>query len=117
MYNLEVQTQQRFYNEAQEHLMQSFKEEYLYDKFKVGNGVKDKNRLEHSMIMSETLCTSNCEIINFIQDKIEGLLEGCHTPRKRFNETISIFEKNYNHKPKRIPYTIDSKMFWTEAVW
>lgn len=115
-YNLNTLNRNRFFEEAEQTLMDSFKKNYFYKHYKIGDGKEDLDKIEHAINMRRIMCSSNCEIINYIQDKIEGKLIGTKKKKNSLLEVIDISNlakyptiQNNNH--------FNTTMFWTEVSW
>ena len=52
------------------------KRKIIYTHYRVGGDV-EKDRWMHAYLMQETLCTTNCEIVDYIWMKINGELDDC----------------------------------------
>ena len=74
VYNLEDQTALKYYKKHKEYLLDISNKEYINKYFLVGEKINKKEQ-QFSLIMTELLCTENCEIINYINDKLNGRLE------------------------------------------
>jgi len=119
VYNLDIQSQNRYYNSAQEKIKEEFKKYYFNKNFKVGEGIKDFDEVKYAITMSNILCTDNCEIINYVQDKLDGLLENCGIKKKNRNffETIQLTEQNCCNQSTPLPIVVDAQMKWSEVTW
>lgn len=75
--------QQNFLNLSQENYFDKFEQDllnqadllYLNKKFGIGKDV-DKDKLRHSQMFHNILCTNECELIDWVWKKINGDLEG-----------------------------------------
>lgn len=75
--------QQNFLNLSQENYFDKFEQDllnqadllYLNKKFGIGKDV-DKDKLRHSQMFHNILCTDECELIDWVWKKINGDLEG-----------------------------------------
>jgi hypothetical protein len=75
--------QQNFLNLSQENYFDKFEKDllkqadllYLNKKFGIGKDV-DKDKLRHSQMFHNILCTDECELIDWVWKKINGDLEG-----------------------------------------
>lgn len=69
-----IYTNKQNYLEKSEQMLLNFSDAYFNKKrFMLGNGV-DKDKLIFYMQINDSLCTENCEMIKFINDKISGKL-------------------------------------------
>ena len=74
LYNLENQTVLSYYAKHQERLLVLSDKEYIYNYFLAGKKINKKEQ-RFSFIMEEILKTQNCELINYINDKLKVNLE------------------------------------------
>ena len=112
-YNIEYIDKDSLYCENQNVLKREFKDYYLENHFKIGTyRDKDMLEIEHALIMSRILSLDNCTIMNYVQDKLEGVLDQDH-----YEEYAPNKEKDTNWYKPHFPETIETKMFWTEVTW
>jgi hypothetical protein len=69
IYNIENQTAFNYYKKHRDEFLCSIDKEYVNKYFLIGEKINKKEQ-QFSQIMMEMLCTENCELINFINDKI-----------------------------------------------
>lgn len=119
-YSLQILNSEKYSQEFEENILYSF-DNYIYKKhFRVGEGIKDEKELKHNLIFSRILCEDNCEIINYIQDKIMGKLEDCTKNKKNISQTLIKFSKCNSSKIVCLHNNNsinNCKIFWTEANW
>lgn len=72
--SINSKTQENYFDKSKEQLICFANKEKLKINFKLGNGA-DKDKVRHNQILYSILCTDNCEIVDYIWDKIEGKLE------------------------------------------
>jgi hypothetical protein len=112
-YSLEILDSEKYSRDFQENILYSF-DSYIYkEHFRVGEGIKDDKELKHSLIFSRILCTDNCEISNYIQDKIEGKLESCNKKKKK-KLISSIFNFCQQESCSADEF---SSVAWTKSLW
>lgn len=75
IYNIEYQTTLNYYKKHIGILLSMSDKEYISSYFLIGekdnkNKTVNKKEQQFSMVMTEMLCTENCELINYINDKI-----------------------------------------------
>lgn len=73
--SIKTLNQENYYDAFKKTLLTEADKEQLYNKFKLGVG-SDIERRRHAQMFYDILCTDNCEIIDWVWDKIEGKLEG-----------------------------------------
>lgn len=66
---------QKYLEKAQDTLQHQAHLNYLKEHFRVGNDF-DKHKFIFSYLYSKSLCTDDCEVINWVDRKIRGKLEG-----------------------------------------
>lgn len=71
VYSLETQSAFRYYAEHREKLKNFSDREYANTYFLIGEKI-NKREQNFSQVMVEFLCTENCELINYINDKLNG---------------------------------------------
>ena len=86
-YSLNILDSEKYQKEFEDNIIYSF-EQYIYkEHFRLGNGIENEDELKHNLILSRILCEDNCEIVNYIQDKLEGKLE--ISPKKKKRKKLS----------------------------
>jgi len=90
-----------YLEKAEKNLLQ-MSDAYFFDKhFKIGEGVNE-DKMSFYYKMHRLLCTDDCEMIEFIQDKIEGKLEeSCgikRKPKQTISEVMKIAEEHFEDK-------------------
>lgn len=80
--NISYTNRQTYLDKSLEMLL-SLSDAYFYkNKFLLGEGA-DKDKVLFYMQMSNSLCTDNCEMIKFIEDKIKGeVKKSCKTSKE-----------------------------------
>ena len=71
VYSLETQTPYKHYKKHRENILYLADKEYMYSHFFIGEKVNKKEQI-FSNIMLEILCTDNCELLQFLDDKLQG---------------------------------------------
>ena len=66
-------TQEAYLDSAQEYLIRSADLYYLDKKFGMGENL-DKDKIRHSQLFYNILCTEECEIVDWVSKKINGEL-------------------------------------------
>lgn len=114
-YSLELLDSDKYLEEFEENILNSFDAFYKREYFRIGDGVEDINRLKHDLVFYRILQEDNCDIVNYIQDKIEGKLENCNKKkkRKRISESLEDFQRENNCEQNEALQEI----FWTNVEW
>lgn len=73
LYNLENNSAFNYYVKHRTNLLHLSDKEYINTYFLIGEKVNIKEQM-FSQVMLELLCTENCELINYINDKLNGKL-------------------------------------------
>jgi hypothetical protein len=72
--SIKVLSQDNYYDSFKKQLVSEAGKEFLHNNFKLGAGA-NKDKVRHAQMFYDMLCTDNCEIIDWVWDKIEGKLE------------------------------------------
>ena len=95
--------------EAQEILNYNF-ENYFYQKnFRLGGGI-DSEMSMHNMYLKEMLCENNCEVYNYFQDRLLGILDCDESERTLLSQMIVRHNAVHN-------ISVNSKNFWETKGW
>ncbi|HSE99899.1 MAG TPA: hypothetical protein VLA48_03300 [Nitrososphaeraceae archaeon] len=105
-----------YLEKAEKNLLQ-MSDAYFFDKhFKIGEGVNE-DKMSFYYQMHRLLCTDDCEMIEFIQDKIEGKLEDCgvkRKPKQTISEVMKIAEEHFEDKCCEV---ISDSCGWSSKEW
>lgn len=74
-YSLQELNREKYIEETEDMIIYNFDNYIMHKRFRVGNGIEDEDELEHSLLFYKLLCTENCSLLRYIQDKIEGKLQ------------------------------------------
>lgn len=111
VYNLEDQTALKYYKKHKEYLLDISNKEYINKYFLVGEKINKKEQ-QFSLIMTELLCTENCEIVNYINDKLSGKLEP-----KNQNSLDLVEKSNGGNITYNITQVIKEEFEWNNTSW
>ena len=100
----------KYSEEAQEILIYNFEQYFYYRNFRLGTGIKEDESL-HNMYLLELFCNNNCEVYNYLYDKIAGRLE----PKR--NKKLAISEVIKDHSSHQHPIVMNTKVYWTDKIW
>jgi len=109
IYNLENQTSFNYYVKHRANLLYLSDREYANTYFKIGEKVNKKEQI-FSQVMVELLCTENCELINYINDKLNGKFDKKLKPLKLVESDIEQGD-TYN-----VTQIIEEDMKWSDNV-
>ena len=106
------------YLEKAESQLLQMSDAYFFDKhFKIGDGV-DEDKKDFYFQMDRLLSTDDCEMIGFIQDKIEGKLEKDCGIKRKPNQTISEVKKiAEEHFEDKCCEVISESCGWNQILW
>jgi len=110
--------QERYRQEAEKSLLQMSDAYFFKKKFLLGEGV-DRDRLNHTIQSHRYLCIDNCEMTNFIADKIAGRLETevrAHGAKNRFKEAMRLVQQ-YLETQDDASQAASDCCNWAEAEW
>ena len=106
VYNLEYQTALKYYKKHRETFLDLSDKEYINSHFLLGEKVNKKEQL-FSAVMLELLCTDNCELLKYIDDKLQGKQEG-----KRTSTLEEVDIDNGGNITYNVTQVIDGSMHW-----
>lgn len=108
-------SRERYLQESEERLLQLSDAYFYKKKFLLGEGV-DRDELRFTMQSHKMLCTEDCEMINFIKNKIAGKLESCgYTPISySFENLVSDYSQVFNCSEQQV---INEVCGWTDVMW
>jgi hypothetical protein len=104
-------TQENYFDKSESDLIQGADLYYLNKKFGVGNDV-DKDRIRHAQLFYNILCTDECELIEWVNKKINGDLEDIKykSPIKNFR----IYDEPYGQDDSN---KITECCDWSSLEW
>jgi hypothetical protein len=109
IYNLENQTSLNYYVKHRANLLHLSDKEYANKYFLIGEKVNKKEQM-FSQVMLELLCTENCELINYLNDKLSGKFEKKLKPIKLVDSDVEC-GGTYN-----VTQIIEEKKKWNDNV-
>lgn len=110
VYSLNTQSASNYYDKHLKNILDLSKKEYTRKYFRVGEKIDEEEQM-FSSIMTEFLCTDNCELLNYINDKLEGKLE----PKVRSLEMVDV--DNGGNITYNITQVIRESAKWNEVDW
>jgi hypothetical protein len=108
--NFLILTQENYFDKFELDLLKKADSYYLTKKFGIGEGV-DKDKLRHSQMFYNILCTDECELIDWVNKKITGQIEGCSTTIKM--DSLCGIHPNINN----ITCAVDEYCEWSKVEW
>ena len=110
LYNLYNQTALNYYTKHRQRLLDLSDKEYIYDYFLVGEKINKKEQ-KFSLVMKELLCTENCELINYVNDKLSGSSE------KKIRHLEGVTKTNGGHITYNVTQVIREDFNWSDTSW
>lgn len=109
IYSLEYETAFKYYKKHRETFLDLSDKEYINTYFLSGEKVNKKEQI-FSSVMLEFLCTENCELIKYIDDKLQGRQEA----KLRNLEEVSI--DNGGNITYNITQVIEHPVLWEDPT-
>jgi len=70
---------------------------WLYEHYRVG-GEENPIKIAHALLLSRVMCSNDCSVINFINDKINGKIDkSCH--KKPLSDKVKEYKKECGYNP------------------
>lgn len=110
LYSLENQSVLNYYAKHRQRLLDLSDKEYIYNYFLVGEKINKKEQ-KFSLVMKELLCTENCELINYINNKLIGKIGKKLKPLKLLDNDSQRGD-TYN-----ITQIIKEEKTWNNSSW
>jgi hypothetical protein len=104
-------TQENYFDKAESDLLKYADLLYLNKKFGIGEDV-DKDKVRHSQLFYNILCTDECELIDWVWKKINGELENLEYRHKLKDPRIYNYYFGHNDS-EGITECCD----WAENEW
>lgn len=111
VYSLDTQTPFKYYKKHRENILDLSNKEYINNYFLIGEKVNKKEQM-FSMVMLELLCTENCELNKYLDDKLQGKQEN-----KRTSTLEEVDIDNGGNITYNITQVIDRNMKWESTFW
>lgn len=102
-------SREKVIEDAEDILIYNFENYFYHKNFRLGEGMDDVMSM-HNMYLKEMLCENNCEVYNYFQDRIAGVLGYEDEDRTLLSQMI------VNHNTVN-NITVDSKNFWDIKTW
>jgi hypothetical protein len=110
--NIKYKNQDNLQEKFQKLSMDYAKRKWIYDHYRVGQEV-EKDRWMNAYLMQETLCNTNCEIVDYIWMKVNGFLNNCYDDIQPID--INVIKMEY--AVYNINNYITEQVKWSEAQW
>lgn len=110
---------QIYLDKAEKNLLQMSDSYYFQKKFRIGEGI-DEDKIEFYSQMHRLLCTDNCEMKDFIQNKIEGRLEELKikvAPKQTISEILLLAKQYLETKDCTLDEAISNCCEWKSTAW
>ena len=103
-------TQQNYFDKFEKDLLKQADLLYLNKKFGMGEEV-DMDKVRHSQMLHNILCTNECELIDWVNKKITGQIEDCNTSVKL--DILCGTHPNINN----LTNTVEEHCEWSKVEW
>ena len=107
--NLQKESIEQYFEKIDKSLKNDFKHYFVEKYFKVGNFQISLGKINHNIIFSNILSEKNCELVNYLEQKLDGTL--LKQKYKKKKDTI------YNLYHSEQEFLIDTKNYWEKASW
>jgi hypothetical protein len=104
-------TQEDYFDKAESDLLKGADQYYLNKKFGIGEDV-NKDKIRHAQLFYGILCTDECELIEWVNKKINGDLEGVHY--KPSMKDFKIYDEPYGQNDSN---KITECCDWSSLEW
>ena len=108
-------TRERYLQESEDRLLQLSDAYFYKKKFLLGEGV-DRDELRFTMQSHRLLSTDNCEMMDFIADKIAGKLEECNYTVVNY-DFEALMEQHTKEFKCSEQDTLNAQVYWEESKW
>jgi len=108
-----------YLEKAEKNLLQMSDSYYFQKKFKMGEGA-DEDKVEFYSQMYRLLCTDNCEMKDFIQNKIEGKLDELNikvAPKQTISEILMLAKQYLETQDCTLDEAISNCCEWENILW
>jgi hypothetical protein len=112
-------TRETYLEKAEDNLLRMSDAYFYKKKFLIGEGI-DEDKQDFYMQNYRFLCTDNCEMNNFIQDKIEGKLEECgRKPKEKqtIHDILKLAKQYLETQSCTLDEAITECCAWSEIEW
>lgn len=82
--------------EFENRLLKSVDDLKIYNRFMIGEK-PNKDKIFFIKMFNKILCADNCELINFIGDKIKNKTPDCEKNNLRISDVFKEYQKNRKH--------------------
>jgi len=116
--SLEILNAEKYREEFEDNIIYNYENYIMRKRFRVGEGIKDQDELKHSLLFYRALCTDNCDLVDYISDKINGFLEKKAGKRKqKINEIITTAEQEVCSPQYKVDAFITDCCAWDAVEW
>lgn len=103
-----------YFQESQDNLIALSDAYYFKKKLEIGQSL-DRDKMRFYMQSNRFLCEDNCQLVDYIKDKIEGKLLDCNVrinKKQRVSEILKIAKQHLD-----IGDCSDCVPTWNEVAW
>ena len=113
-YSLEILNREIYEDNFEDELIYNLENYFYHLNFRIGKGIEDIDELKHTRYMYKIMHIDNCEIINYISDKIRGTLPCEKKKSKSLAELMHKYKKHHGFGDTDI---IVPHVYWSDAQW
>src|SRR5690606_34979817 len=107
--SININNVDKYINQAREISIYNFEQFIYFNNFRLGNGA-DLDEMTYYRHLKDILCTNDCEVYNYLQDKLEGKLKTKKYKKRSISEIIINLRKESGEE-------IDVKNYWSLKDW
>lgn len=106
---------ERYLEDAERQLLVMSDAYFLKEKFLLGEGV-DRDKMTFALQAQSYLCTDECEMLQFIADKIEGKLEPNKkkSRKRKLQELLEQFRNDFGCTDEEV---LEAACHWEAMEW
>lgn len=108
-----------YLDKAEKNLLQMSDAYFFKKRFLMGEGA-DEDKVDFYSQMYRLLCTDNCEMKDFIQNKIEGKLEECGikpSPQQKMSEILMLAKQYLETQDCTLEEAVSNCCEWENISW
>ena len=116
--SLEILNAEKYREEFEDIILYNYENYMMQKRLRVGNGIIDQGELKHSLLFYRALCTDNCDLIDYISDKINGYLEKVGKKKKqKITEIITTAQQEVCSPQYKVDAFITDCCSWDAIQW
>lgn len=116
--SLEILDGEKYRKQFRENIIYNYENYIMRKKFRVGEGIKDQGELNHSLLFYRALCTDNCDLVDYISDKINGYLEkSAGRKKQKITDIITTAEQEVCSPQYKVERFVNDCCAWDALEW